>query len=895
MRVKTQNVHPARQRASISGYAPRSRPRGAGANSVATVVAGILGASALAITGSAQGQAATVAAPQLPTTAQTSQNLQEVVVTATATAVRKIDASYNIVSADRNLIKQANPLSSADILKIAPGLWPEASGGQTGANIEVAGLPSGGDSPFFTNMIEGLPLYGAPNLSFMDSSSLYRLDNTIERVEITQFGPSVIFGPAQMGATANYILRTGSETPTGQVSATYGTEHMYRTDAFVGGPLGNDWFGSLGGFYRVSHGVRPSQFPSDDGGQLTGTLKKNLDGGSLVFWARALDDKNQFIAPIPVLESANGSFSGYPGFDPLSSSYQGYGTQNATVPSPLGGFQQANMANGRGTNMYFFGAQYNQTIGDWQLYNDFIADGGGLDTNAFFSGPNPRPLGYYLYGCSYGPLPAGYCNTDGTPADTNNLPGFTINGATYNPNGGTGNTPTAGLPINATYSGSGLPVPLSQSVIQQGWWFIQKSLQNFADEFRVSREVFKGNTLTAGAYVAIYEDNDKWSLGNQMLMTNTPNATPIVLNLNQLGTTYNLTSNQGFVNDNSNYNIAEHGNARNIAGYLSDSWRLGSWLFQGGARLENINIHQRTCNTTNEQLGSANDLWDNAVPICNGTWDYEHYVRTRPTFTGGVNYEITPNMSAYIRLNNGVHYNDFDNGVRGAKGNFQPLQVVHNYEVGYKWQGRYWYADIDAYHRIFTGLNAEATNSAGVGIPGDFITYGAKTDGIDIDGYVGPFAGFTLRLVGGWMHGVYQNADTCYPYTNIFGQQLCANVSGAPLQRQPKIRVDVTPSYSVATPWGDIEAWVTVEHSGQRYEDQSGLQPLGTYTMLSGGIVSDFGDHWDLRIQGTNLNNALALTEGNARKFGAATGIGDVLLGRPYEGREVNFTAEYKW
>jgi TonB-dependent Receptor Plug Domain len=887
-------VHCARPRATAPTDATRSRPRGAGANGVAAVVAGILGASGLAVTGIAHGQA-TVAAPELPTTAQTSQNLQEVVVTATATAVKKIDASYNIVSADRDLIKQANPLSSADILKIAPGLWPEASGGQTGANIEVAGLPSGGDSPFFTNMVEGLPLYGAPNLSFMDSSSLFRLDNTIERVEITQFGPSVIFGPAQMGATANYILRTGSETPTGQVSATYGTEHMYRTDAFVGGPLGNDWFGSLGGFYRVSHGVRESQFPSDDGGQLTGTLKKKLDGGSLVLWARALDDKNQFIAPIPVLESPNGTFSGYPGFDPLTSSYQGYATQNATVPNPAGGFQQANMANGRGTNMYFFGAQYNQKIGGWTLYNDFIADGGGLDTNAFFSGSNPRPLGYYLYGCGYTAAPAGYCNADGSPADTNNLPNFTINGTTYSPNGGTGNTSTSTLPINATYSGSGTPVPLGQSVIQQGWWFIQKSLQSFADEFRASYDIFKGNTLTAGSYVAIYEDNDKWSLGNQMLMTNTPNATPIVLNTLVGGNVYNLTSNQGFVNDNSNYNIIEHGNARNIAGYLADSWRLGSWLFQGGARLENIDIHQRTCNTTAQQLGTAFDLWDNAVPICNGTWDFEHYTRTRPTFTGGVNYDFTQNMSAYVRLNNGVHYNDFDNGVRGAKGNFQPLQIVHNYEVGYKWQMQYAYVDIDAYHRVFTGLNAEATDSAGVGIPGDFITYGAKTDGVDLDGYVGPFAGFTLRIVGGWMHGTYQNADTCYPYTNIFGQQLCGNVSGAPLQRQPNIRVDVTPSYSVPVPWGDVEAWVTVEHSGQRYEDQSGLQPLGTYTMVSAGIVSDYGDHLDLRIQGTNLNNALALTEGNARKFGAATGIGNVLLGRPYEGREVNFTVEYKW
>lgn len=892
MRVKQKKtprgVTPARQRAFANSNALP--------NSVAAVVAGILGASALAVTGSAHAQAATtVAPPALPgTSVQTSQSLQEVVVTATATAVKKIDASYNIVSVDRDLIKQANPLSSADILKLSPGIWPEASGGQTGANIEVAGFPSGGDAPFFTNMIEGMPLYGMPNLSFMDSSSFFRLDDTIDHTEIVQGGPAAIFGPGQMGAMANYILRTGTDTPTGQVSGTYGTEHMYRADAYYGGPIGEGWYGSAGGFYRESNGVRSPQFPSDQGGQFTATLKKALDGGSLTFWGRVLDDKNQFIVPIPLIESASGSYSNYPGFDALTGSYGSYAIQNVSVPNPQGGFVGANLGNGRGTQMYFFGSLYDQQIGDWQLHNDFIADGGGLDTNALFSGPNPRPLGFYLYGCGYAGAPAGFCS-NGTPTDTNNLPDFTVGGTKYSANNESMTSPTSGLPINATYAGSGVPVPLSQSVIQQGWWFIQKSLQNFADEFRASYEVFKGNTVTLGSYVAIYEDNDNWSLGNQMLMTNTQNATPIVLNYAQGGNIYNLSSSQGFVNDNGNYNITAHGNARNIAGYLSDSWRMGPWLFQGGARLENIDVHQHTCNTTAQQLGSANDLWDNAVPMCNGTFDWEHYKKTRPTFTGGINYDFTPNMSAYIRVNNGVHFDDFDNNIRGAKGNFAPLEVVHNYEGGFKWQAQYFYVDVSAYHRVFKGLTIQPTNAEGIGIPGETVVFGSTTNGVDFDGYIGPFEGLSLRLVADYMDGHYENANACVPYVSLTGQSLCANIDGSPLQRQPKFRMDATPSYSTVVPWGDIEAWISVEYDGQRYEDESGDQPLGSGTLVNAGIVSDIGDHWDLRIQGTNITNTIFLTEGNARKFGYEVGLGGVILARPYEGREVNFAAEYKW
>ena len=69
------------------------------------------------------------------------QSLETVVVTATPVAVKKRDASYSIVVADAEEIKESNPKSTADLMRISPGIWPESTGGQTGANIEVAGFP----------------------------------------------------------------------------------------------------------------------------------------------------------------------------------------------------------------------------------------------------------------------------------------------------------------------------------------------------------------------------------------------------------------------------------------------------------------------------------------------------------------------------------------------------------------------------------------------------------------------------------------------------------------------------------------------------------------------------------------------------------------------------------
>jgi len=68
--------------------------------------------------------------------------IQQVVVTGTASAsgTRKIDTSFSITTATEEQLKQAAPSSTADVLKIVPGVYAEATGGQSGANIEVRGF-----------------------------------------------------------------------------------------------------------------------------------------------------------------------------------------------------------------------------------------------------------------------------------------------------------------------------------------------------------------------------------------------------------------------------------------------------------------------------------------------------------------------------------------------------------------------------------------------------------------------------------------------------------------------------------------------------------------------------------------------------------------------------------
>jgi len=830
--------------------------------------------TAILFCGAAMAQDATPAqGTQAPTTKTAQQKkaeiaraktLEQVVVTGNAATggLKKIDTSYSVTTATAEQIRQANPKSTADLLKIAPGLWPESTGGQTGANIEIAGFPGGGDAPFNTVQMMGSPLYGMPTLSFFEQTSIFRIDDTIDRVEILQGGPSVVFADGQIGATENFILKQGTEVPSGSIGVTYGSENLKRVDGFFGFPIAKDWYGSIGGFYRDSDGVRNPQFPADKGGQLTATLTHDSDNGTMMLYARALNDKNQFITPIPLIQNGTDSFSAYPGFDPLTDTYNSKYIQHVFLAGYPGGGTHADLANGRGAKMNFFGGNFDYNLGDgWAISDKFIIDAGDVDTNALFSGSNPASLTDELYNTPTGQggfqLPAGSAT------------------ATY------------------TGPGGGGAVDPNQSVIHQGWWYIHKHLKNMSNDFRLSKEIFSGNTLTAGLYLAHYTMDDKWALGNQMLMTNTPNARPIMVSYNDAGTVKQLTDNQGFL-DNGGFNITQHGTATNKAFYLSDSWRIGPWLLDASARLENQDATNNVCNLHNVDLdNNPLTLYNNSVPVCDGSFARTDYDKTHTSWTVGANYELASNMSVYVRANKGVHFADFDNGIRGATtGNTAPLQKIQNIEGGFKYQSDLIYADISVYHRQFNGLSFQPTDGAGTPV-GPPALYGSDSKGINLTGAITPIENLKLALVANYLDGHYSHNNSCFKFTNVVtGVSGCQLINGVQLQRQPKFRYMFTPSYRMPFTWGDVTAFVTYTHVGPHTQDQSGLQQLGTYQTLDFGVIANIEENWQLRLQGTNITNELGLTESNSRIFGTAVS-GGVILARPLEGREVNFEVKY--
>ena len=801
-------------------------------------------------------------------------DLAEVVVTGTAASagVKKLDASFEITTASLEEIRDSQPSSAADMLKIVPGIWAESSGGEAGANIELAGFPGGGDAPYVTYQLNGSPIFpSSGNVSFMDNSSQFRIDESVERAEVLLGGPGVVFSNGQLGATANFILRQGTADPHGDIGITFGTDHGYRVDGFYGGPLTQDWLVSIGGFYRNSDGVRDSQFPADNGGQLTGTLTHKWDQGKIMFFARVLDDKNLFITDIPVTVSGTGksqSVSGYPGFNPNTGTFAGDALRGLSVQETPGGAPlTADLADGRGADLHMFGNDLDLQLTDTiTLSNKMMYSAGEVDCYCLFNGTIGNASNNNASVLTLGQFIAQEAAVVGTSAV------------------GTGKI-----------VGTGAAVSDNTPVTSMGFWVVQKQIQSYTDDLRFSFDLVPGNTLTVGGYFAAYSSNDHWWLGNNELITVTPNAQQIDLTL---GNGANVTNAAGMLGA-TTFALVENWNGRNTAAFVSDSWKLGQWLFDAGYRIEQQVDHGTIENDSSVDLdNNPLNLYNKGVSVPNGTFtsgvscqtsgsnectDYNH---TLGSWSVGGNYEITSNMAVFGRINQGVHFPGFDDLRSG-----QPeTQKIDNYEIGYRAQTQTIYGVVDVFHRKFTGVPFTQILTNGDQINA---TYGASSYGVNVEGQWRPIEPFSVDFSGDWQHSTYTN------YTSTFAApgQTGVDYTGNILQRQPRLQFRFMPAYTVPMDFGALRFFATYTHIGLRYSDIANQQILPAYYTLDGGVVAEVGHNFEVRLQGTNLTNQIGLTEGNARiAVGTGSGISDnVEMARPIFGREVSLNLRYKF
>ncbi|WP_256081187.1 TonB-dependent siderophore receptor [Massilia sp. YIM B04103] len=789
----------------------------------------------------AQAQASAEQAATPAPSKEVQAEIQQVVVTGVAAAggIRKVDSAFSITTANEEQLKAASPTSTADILKLVPGVYAEATGGQSGANIEVRGFPSGSDSPFVSVQMQGNPIYPVPTLSFFEGSSAFRLDDTIERVEVLRGGPSTIFSSGQPGATMNFILKKGTDTPEGSIRFSTGTGELRRVDLFYGGKISDGWYGTVGGFYRKTNGVRDAGFPADDGSQITATLTRKLDQGELTLYARRTDDKNAFYTGVPLISSNEGrTISEFPGFDPLKGTLMSNEMRRFTVEAGPGKTLTYNLGDGRGLKATVFGAEFDQQFGGWTLSNKFNRFDGDMNTIAMFTGNNPLSMGAY-------------------------------NTAALKANGGTA--------ASATYL-DGTPVADGQQVVQAGLWAVEKKMKSFSDELRVSKEWMKDNVVTLGGYFADYSSDDTWYLGSSHLMTAMPNARLINVKLNN-GVVVSNNGKEGpvFYAPNASYD------GRNTAFYISNDWKVNEQVrLDAGVRRERQKLDATISQlTTGDTDGNPLTVYNNNTSMPTGAYTALHRSDSATSFTVGGNYKLSKDSSVFARANTGHTFVSFDD-LRNAGSqknvddrNVLPTPKIKQIEVGYKTVGQLFSAYVNYFHTEFDGIafqqilaNGNILNSVS----------GSKGNGVEVEFSVRPVRDLTLNLTGNYQDSTYKDN----PLT-----------AGKQVQRQPKLQFRFTPTYRVGLGDGNaVKLYGTYTQIGARWADQANQQYLPKYHTVDLGALFTFGEKIELRLSANNVGNQLGLTEGNSR---LTTGNSGPINARPLFGRSWEASLMYRF
>lgn len=395
--------------------------------------------------------------------------IEEVIVTGTAggAELRKFDASFSITTTSNAEIQRFSPKSTADLLKLVPGVWAESSGGVSGANIFVRGFAAAGDAPYVTVQVNGAPIYPPPTLSFLENTSLFRIDETVQRMEALRGGPNPVLSNGQPGVTTNFILREGTEETEGLAKFTTSDYGLRRFDGYLSGEIADEFYYMIGGYIKSSPGIRDLGFNSDEGSQFTINLTKDLEVGSVNVFHRNTDDFGTWYLPGPL---------NVPGVD---NDYNQLGTLNRQRQIRVGPNNEPrniDLGEGRGWDGSVTGAVVVLDITDnWQLTN-----------RASFTAGNADTLGLVSRGAAV------------NVGDLLANPALDLEAVIVGPIEG---------------SVSGRPVGSNEFIQQWGAWEVRKDLEAFVNDLSLERNWDRGS-VTVGYYAANASSDDLWSLGN---------------------------------------------------------------------------------------------------------------------------------------------------------------------------------------------------------------------------------------------------------------------------------------------------------------------------------------------------------------------------------------------
>jgi outer membrane receptor protein involved in Fe transport len=792
-------------------------------------------------------------------------DLDQVVVTARSgvDTRTKAETSYSITTIDEDRLRMQAPTSVTEAMKSVPGFWVESSGGEASGNIRARGIPVDGYGS--VNLLEdGIPVQHDPALGYLNADQVFRLDETIERIEVVRGGPSSVFYSNAPAGAINFIPREVGDEAEGLIKYTVGNYDLNRLDFWYGTPIGDGWKLSTGGFYRIDNGVRDPGFHADDGGQLRATLSRTFEHGDFSLDVKHMDDKVTLDLGIPMYTAANGEILAVPGFNGNYGTLAGPETEHVSMLEGNGSWYNFNNNLGTDVRRDQITMKFDYDLGDdWKIseamrYSDTDTVRNGVYPNTVLTADD-------FLAQAQSRLTQYYPNAAGMRLQ------YVDNGQVFN---------------NANQNGNGL-------VIVGGLRGITMPMTEITSDTRLMRKFEFGDQthdVTFGYYFAHFDqDFDRYS--SSVLLDATSNAR--LLNLvpvNAAGQPIGMLTQNGIYSYGYEWAHAS-GNSTTNAAYVSDEWQVTDKLrIDGGARWETVNTQGWTENPETVNLGTPT-----TSQILTGSGQYADYNHSfdKVGWTLGANYQFSDHQGVFARYTSTFRLPNLSTYITTPTA-IPVTQTMILPEAGYKFSNRY----VDAYATLFyTKYNNVGFSNYVFNLQTGASTVeqgyaNTKTTGLELEGTFYPSQLFDLQYNATIEDPRYKGLS----YTTVqAGEPVLLDYDNNQLIRVPKVSVRVVPGINLLD--GRLRLQMSYEYEGKRYADTANSEVLPQYHTINASVRYQATPDLSFFLYADNINNSLGLTEGNPRsgELLSSQANAAVFIARPLIGRSFRASVMYRF
>jgi outer membrane receptor protein involved in Fe transport len=811
------------------------------------------------------GRAGSNAANASPNSDKGTKDLESVVVTArSGVDVRtRAQTSYSITTIDEDRLRMQAPTSVADAVKSVPGFWVEDSGGEASANIRARGIPVDGFGS--VNLLEdGIPVQHDPALGYLNADQAFRLDETIDRVEVVRGGPSSIFYSNAPAGAINFIPRQVGDTPDGLIKYTAGNYGLGRLDFWYGTPIGDGWKLSTGGFYRIDHNIRNPGFNADNGGQLRVTLAKQCETGDISIDLKHMDDRVGFDLGIPLYRNGSGSLVAVPGFNGNYGTVAGSDTEHMLLQQGNGSYYDFDNSLGTDVKRTQFTVKFDYNLGDdWKVSENLRYS----DTDQIRNGvyPNSVETADQFYATAQSKLEQYYPNAAGMQLR------YVDTGAAFN---------------NANQNGNGL-------VILGGLRGITMPMNELTSDTRLMRKFEFGDQthdVTFGYYYAHFNQSfDRYS--STVLLDASDNSK--LLNLvavDAAGAPVGMLTSNGIYSNGYEWAHA-HGESDTNAFYLTDEWQVTDKLrIDGGVRWESVETQGWTENPMTVNLGTP---WSSAILTGSGQYaSYDHSFH-KLGWTIGANYQFTDHQGLFARYTSTFRLPNVSTYITSPTA-VPVTQTMVLPEVGYKFANRY----LEAYETFFYTRYNNVSFSNYVFNPNTGASTAetgyadTETYGLELEGTVWPSHLFDVQYSATLQDPRYKGLR----YTTLTNNApVLLDYDDDQLIRVPRKSFRIVPGVNLMN--NRLRLQMSYEYEGKRFSDTANSVVLPQYNTVGFSARYQATPELSFFVYADNITNSLGLTEGNPRsgELKSSDAGASVFIARPLLGRSFRASVMYRF